>query len=92
MASFSIAREHEVREPVESPTIVRLRSLADDGMVEAFSQKLRHPRFKTRFTTPHFYAWFRLGGKVYSEDASSLEALNAILEQDYLTEDAPLST
>lgn len=84
MARFSMAKEFEVKEPVDSPTITRLRSIADDGKVEAHSLKLRHPRFKNRFTEPHFYVWFRMDGKVFAENADSLDALNVVLERDYL--------
>lgn len=84
MAKFSTAKEFEVKAPLESVTIARLRSLADNGKVDAYSRKLQHPRFKTRFTQPHFYASFKLDGKLYAEDADSPEALDALLEQDYL--------
>lgn len=84
MASFLAAKEFEVKEAVESPIIARLRNLADEGKVDAFSLKLRHPRYKTRFTAPHFYATFKLGGRVYSENAETLDVLNTILERDYL--------
>lgn len=90
MASFSMGKEFEVKEAVDSPTIIRLRSLADDGKVEAFSLKLRHPRFKERFTAPHFYALFSVGGRRYAEDAESLNGLNSILEQDYLAAPSPV--
>ena len=84
MARFSIAKEFEVKEAVESPTIAHLRELADAGQVDAFSLKLRHPRFTTRFTQPHFYVRFKLGGTTYVEDAESLEILNAVIVRDYL--------
>lgn len=85
MARFSMAKEFEVKESVDSPTIARLRSIADDGKVDAHSLKHRHTRFKNRFTEPHFYAWFRMGGKVFAENADTLDALNVVLERDYLS-------
>lgn len=86
MATFSMNKALEVKEAVTSATIERLRSFAEGGKVDAFSMKLRHPRFKDRFTEPHFYACFRLDGKVYSEDAATVDALDALLEKDYLAD------
>ncbi|WP_413460549.1 hypothetical protein [Herbaspirillum huttiense] len=84
MARFSMAKEFEVKESVDSPTIARLRSIADDGKVGAHSLKHRHPRFANRFTQPHYYAWFKMNGTQYAEDAETLNDLNMILERDYL--------
>ncbi|MYM92472.1 hypothetical protein [Duganella vulcania] len=85
MANYKLSKELDVVEPIESAVIVRVRSIADDGVVTAYSCKLRHPRFKNRFTVPHYYARFKCKGKVYLEDAPDPAALDEILVRDYLS-------
>lgn len=88
MAGLSLGGENAIKQPVESAAIASLRNIADGGQVDAHSLTQRHPRFKSRTTKPHFYVRFRISGCVHTEDASSLDALNAIIQRDYLNENS----
>lgn len=85
MATFILSKEYEVREDLDSPTLQAVRELADKGTFKAYTMKLRHPRYKTKFSSPSFYASFRLDGKQYSEAEDSLEALEKGLVEFYLS-------
>jgi hypothetical protein len=75
---------YEVREKIDSSTLQAVRAIADSGAFEAYSLKYRHPRFKSRFSSPSFIAWFKLNGQRMSEVADSLDDLDQEL-QLYLT-------
>ena len=84
MATFIMSSAYEVRETIDSSTLQALRQLADAGTLEAYSLKHRHPRFKTRFSTPSFIAWFKLNGQRMSEVEDSPEALDLEITKGYL--------
>lgn len=85
MATFQCLTSLEVREPVSSDCIERMRKLADDQKLDAFSLRYRHPRFKNCYTVPHYYVRFKVSGVSYTEDASSLERMDACLEETYIS-------
>lgn len=84
MATFTMAKEYEVREELDSPTLEAVRAIAAPGTFKAFSTKYRHPRYKTMFSSPSFCASFRFDGKACSEAEDSLEALEKTLSEYYL--------
>jgi hypothetical protein len=85
MASFKMTDEYRVREPVQTPVLAELKSIADDGAVSIFREFYRHPRNGAKTSEPLFVAWFRISGRRISEIETSLPELEATLRRDYLS-------
>lgn len=79
MATFQMGAE--VSTPISSDAILKLTNTNGVTNVVAKSVCLQHPRFKSKFTTPHFYVSFRYCGKVYGEDANSVDELDTLLSE-----------
>lgn len=85
MATFIMSKEYDVREDLDSPTLQAVRARAEEGTFKAYTHKLRHPRYKSKFSSPSFIASFRWDGKLCSESEDSLEALEKVLVEYYLS-------
>lgn len=88
MATFQMGAE--VVNPISSDLIQKLSNTIGVTDVVAKSVCLQHPRFKSKLTAAHFYVSFRYGGKVYAEDANSVEELDSLLLNDYFEGCDPL--
>jgi hypothetical protein len=79
MATF-YAHMEEIT-PISSQVIETLKASPGVTEVQATMRCLRHSRFKTKRTTPHFYVIFRQFGCTYSENASSTDELDALIKE-----------
>lgn len=82
MAKYELGSP-EKREKISTKGVDKLRTIADNGEVDAYSIQYQHPRFKSRYSDPHFYVKFRQGGVVCTADGASREALDAEIEDLY---------
>lgn len=84
MAVFTMEKQYEVVEDVTSPTIEEVRARAIPGTLKARSMKYRHPRFKTKFSSPTYIVSFRHEGGFQSYCEDTMEALDAALRENFL--------
>lgn len=79
MATFYLHMEEVT--PISSTIIETLQATPGVTDVKAIMTCLRHTRFKSKTTPPHYYVTFRQEGRTYREDANTPAELDALITE-----------